>query len=244
MNTPTLRSLLATASALFLLAGLSIPALGSASDEQYFVNAINSERAAVGAPPLSVDGSLVAYARSHSQWMIANGFKHSTNLGADLSGWSQLGENIGMGGNRESLHAQFMASSGHRANLLNPIYDKVGVGVVYSGDGVPYVTQIFMDTAGSPPPTTPPPPTTQPAPPPTTAPPAPKAPAPRQSASPTTTAPPAPEEPEPPAEPRFNEEIVRILLPEDVPNLKGIGDVTEAAQEQAAGSAATSPWLI
>jgi len=55
-----------------------------------------------------------------------------------------LGENVGRGGNIETLHQAFMDSPGHRDNLLNPVYDLVGIGVVWS-EGIPYVVEVFMD---------------------------------------------------------------------------------------------------
>jgi len=37
----------------------------------------------------------------------------------------------------------WMASPGHRANILNCAMRSVGAGVTYSSDGTPYYTQVF-----------------------------------------------------------------------------------------------------
>lgn len=117
------------------------------ADEGRFVELINESRRQAGAAPLVIDDTLVEAARAHSNWMADEGrIFHNPDLDEVAEGWSTLGENVGRGGDVESLHAAFMASDGHRANLLNPIFDKIGVGVVWS-DGTPYVTEVFMDSA-------------------------------------------------------------------------------------------------
>ena len=62
------------------------------------------------------------------------------------SGWSKLGENVGRGGTVDSLHSAFMASSGHKKNILGD-YNYVGIGTD-SKDGVLYVTVVFMKKGG------------------------------------------------------------------------------------------------
>ena len=48
-----------------------------------------------------------------------------------------------MGGDVAGLHQAFMASAGHRANILGD-YNYVGVGTAFSADDYLYVTVIFM----------------------------------------------------------------------------------------------------
>ena len=64
------------------------------------------------------------------------------------AGWSKLGENVGRGGTVDSLHKAFMASPGHKANILGD-YNYAGIGTA-SSDGVLYVTVVFMKKGGGP----------------------------------------------------------------------------------------------
>lgn len=118
----------------------------SAQDESRFIELINAERSAVGSRQLVVLPELVAGARRQAEAMAAEGrIFHNQNLGDITDGWYLMGENVGRGGNIETLHEAFMDSAGHRENLLNPVYDAVGVGVVWA-EGIPYVAEVFMDS--------------------------------------------------------------------------------------------------
>ena len=131
--------------------GFGLSAVADSASEGDFLARINSSRAAAGLEPLSVDGSLRSHARNHTQDMIdSNGIYHSTSAelqAAGGSGWSKLGENVGRGGSVSSLHDAFMASAGHKKNILGD-YNKVGIGTATS-DGVLYVTVVFMKKGGS-----------------------------------------------------------------------------------------------
>ncbi len=146
------------------LAALATMALGlsagaDSATEGEFLAKINAERASRGLNKLSVDGGLVSHARKHTQDMINAGkIYHSTEAelkAAAGSGWSSIGENVGRGGSVSSLHAAFMDSPGHRANILGD-YNYAGVGTGTS-NGVLYVTVVFMkkgSTTTTAPPTT------------------------------------------------------------------------------------------
>jgi hypothetical protein len=137
--------------------GMNTPAGADASSEADFVASHNAIRAGNGLGPLTVDSELRSWARTHSQFMADGGCPdgklicHSTSgqlQGAGGSGWSKLGENVGVGGNVSALMDAFMNSPGHRANILDPAYNYVGIGTVHSGDSI-YVTVVFMAKAGS-----------------------------------------------------------------------------------------------
>ena len=57
--------------------------------------------------------------------------------------WQLIGENIGTGFAVQSLHDSFMASGGHRANILGN-YNRVGIGVVTQGERI-WVTFDFVN---------------------------------------------------------------------------------------------------
>ena len=59
-------------------------------------------------------------------------------------GYSYAGENLAINSNVAAAEKAFMNSSGHRANILNPNYTEVGVGVRYDAKGSAYVVQEFI----------------------------------------------------------------------------------------------------
>lgn len=130
-----------------MVAGASTSALASPpADEQRFIDLINADRRAAGLGPLAVVPELVEGARIHAERMRAAGeIYHSDDYATHVDGWYKMGENVGRGGSIDTLHQAFMDSPGHRANILDPDYDGVGIGVIWDG-GVPYVAEIFMDS--------------------------------------------------------------------------------------------------
>ncbi len=153
-----------TLSAILALTAAALPATATPTDEAEFVSLINQSRAAAGLSALTVFADLTDDARIHTADMIGAGrVFHSSNaqLGSYATGWSLLGENVGMGPNPALLHQAFMNSESHRSNILGD-YDLVGVGADRSADGVMFVTVVFMRTAAPPTTTTTtPPPTVQ-----------------------------------------------------------------------------------
>jgi len=115
--------------------------------EQLLVLA-NQARAARGARPLTWDGSLAIAARKHCLRMAAEGpIAHrypgeldvSERAGQAGAHFSLIEENVAIGPTPPAIHEEWMHSSGHRANLLNPEVDRVGIAVVASR-GVLYAT--------------------------------------------------------------------------------------------------------
>ena len=175
--------------AIVAVLGLGRTARAQAGDaEQGFAQRIDQERAAHGLPALAPAADLQDVARRHAQRMAERGQPyHNPQLTSEVSGWSMVGENVGVGYQVDDIHAAFMASSQHRDAILSPDFTQVGVGVHVSGDGRLWVVQVFRRPAAAAP-DAPPPPSPAPAP-------APLSPA------PTTTAPPAPATTAPPPPP-------------------------------------------
>ena len=133
--------------AIFMLLGLAIPkhAEATSSPERYMAALINKSRAAYDRGALGLNNSLSNYARKWSATMASkNRLYHNPYLAQWLRTWSWriLGENVGVGGSILSLHRAFVASPGHRANILDRRFRNVGVGIVSSG-GRLWVTVIF-----------------------------------------------------------------------------------------------------
>lgn len=124
---------------------LPAPAIASSGVESSFIAAINRERAAAGLQNVAVSGDLTAAARKHSGVMAAAAdLHHNPDLGGAVGGWRKIGENVGRGPSVDAIHNAFMASPGHRDNILDPDWSEVGVGVVEAGNTI-WVTEMFRD---------------------------------------------------------------------------------------------------
>lgn len=116
--------------------------------ERRFTRLINTARSAANLGKLSLDPELSKVARVHTREMTnADKLFHtaSDKLAKRVTRWEILGENVGVGGDVAGLHAAFMASPAHAANVLHSKFRHVGVGVAKS-DGRMWVTIIFEAT--------------------------------------------------------------------------------------------------
>jgi uncharacterized protein YkwD len=118
---------------------------------QDLIGRLNAERNARGLAPLTWDDDLANMAADWSTHMAATGdFSHRDLSSASslpgISKFSALGENIawveGYPDEAYQLHIGWMRSDGHRANMLQPGFDSVGIGVVCS-DGRAWATTNF-----------------------------------------------------------------------------------------------------
>ena len=138
-------------------------------DETRFIEHINAARAAEGLGPLTLDTSMRDAARGWTYWMAENlTLAHADDIvtGAPPN-WSKVGENVGRGGSLDAVWEAFMASPSHAANVLDPSYTLVGIGVVWTDEGRIYTTHRFGAVSGGeePPPAPEPDPTPEPEPP-------------------------------------------------------------------------------
>ena len=125
-----------------------------ASYQQQVLELVNKERSKNGLSPLTLDYSLSNVATKKSQDMInKNYFDHtSPTYGSPFDMMKQFGisyrsagENIAKGQRtpQEVMNA-WMNSAGHRANILNSSFTKLGVGIAKDSNGTLYWTQMFI----------------------------------------------------------------------------------------------------
>ncbi len=123
----------------------------SLSFEQQVAELVNVERAKAGLAPLTLDIALSDVARLKSQDMADNKYfdHNSPTYGSPFEMMRQFGisyrcagENIAYGYTTPaSVMKAWMNSPGHKANILNPNYTKIGVGYTTPGH---YCTQMFI----------------------------------------------------------------------------------------------------
>ncbi len=108
------------------------------SEELQLVDLINAARRAAGLAPLTVDPRLTAAAREKAADLAASGTisHYSARLGWPWDQWRRLGiayltggENVAGTSSVARAHELFLASPGHRANVLRPQHTHVGVGI-------------------------------------------------------------------------------------------------------------------
>ena len=113
--------------------------------EQRFAKKMNNARSQKGLVKMHLDKQMSRVARQHSKAMAAvHTVFHSdpSKLGAKVTRWRMLSENVGRGASVDGTHKAFMDSYGHRKNILRSNWRHVGVGTV-TRDGVLYVTVVF-----------------------------------------------------------------------------------------------------
>ena len=129
----------------------------SGSAEQALFDALNRERTSRGLAALAWDHRLAAAAREHAQRMAdANTLEHQLPGEPDMKSrvsdagarFAMVAENIAVGANPAGLHAEWMHSPGHRANILDPQLTAVGIATVRGSGGL-FAVQDFSHAVGS-----------------------------------------------------------------------------------------------
>ena len=122
-----------------------------ATAERLLVQFINQARARHGLRPLHEDTRLQAAARRHTQLMasekaLSHQLPDEAALGKRLvligAYFYAAGETAAFNYTADAAQESFMHSPAHRAIILDPQYDAVGVGVV-ERDGMVWVTEDF-----------------------------------------------------------------------------------------------------
>ena len=133
------------------------PAVSLGGLESQMYSSHNQLRSVNGVSGLALDATLVAAARQRAQDMASKGyFAHTSPTGETafsiLDGYGYAyaiaGENIARNNYPQSQSVQvamdgFMNSPGHRANILEGQFTKVGIGVATAGNGMIYYAVVF-----------------------------------------------------------------------------------------------------
>jgi uncharacterized protein YkwD len=134
------------------------PAVAPVSNVQdSVVRSVNHHRSLAGRAPVVVDARLTAAAQGHADDLArrqtlthdgtggTNGGQRITNAGYR---WSTWGENVASGQSTPAdVMSAWVASPGHRANILHAGVGHIGVAATTGSDGVVYWTMVVA--AGS-----------------------------------------------------------------------------------------------
>ena len=138
---------------------LDIPTRGivyttDSTAESGMVDLVNKERVQKGLAPLTLDPSISTVARGKSRDMFErryfshydpDGKNAADRMDAAKISYTVVGENLAYAPDLASAHDGLMNSPGHRANILEPRFGRIGIGVIDGGIYGKMFTQIFAD---------------------------------------------------------------------------------------------------
>lgn len=125
------------------------PNANATAQAQRMLSLINAERSKAGAGALSLDAQVSKVAQLKAQDMVDKGYfdHNSPTYGSPFDmmkkfgvSFRTAGENLAGNQNVDSAHNALMNSPGHRANILNTSFNKIGLGIVNS----PVYGKIFV----------------------------------------------------------------------------------------------------
>lgn len=123
------------------------------TEAKQVLDIVNQERSKQGLKALALDDQLTNVATLKAQDMANKGYfdHNSPTYGSPFDmmqrfgvQYTSAGENIAAGQkSAEEVMNSWMHSSGHRANILNADYEKIGIGFVEGGQYGTYWVQLF-----------------------------------------------------------------------------------------------------
>jgi uncharacterized protein YkwD len=129
----------------------------SNSAEQMLYDAVNRERASLGLRQLQWDTALANAARLHTTLLaehdtLSHRFEGEADLQTRLrlagARFSLVAENVAQAPDVSTLHIAWMNSAPHRANILDPQVDSIGIAIERRGEEY-YATQDFAAVVAS-----------------------------------------------------------------------------------------------
>lgn len=124
------------------------------SAEVSLFNLVNEEREKMGVQKLTWRPEMVPIAREHAEDMWERSYfghfsPEGENVGDRLAlenvSYSIAGENLALAPTVQTAHTGLMNSEGHRENILDPSFKRVGIGVVDNGVYGKMFVQVFID---------------------------------------------------------------------------------------------------
>ena len=125
-----------------------------AAAESRMLALANAERVKAGAPALVVDDKIVVVARAYSRDMFERRyFSHYSPEGEDAAGrmdkggvsFTVAGENLAYAPDVETAHRGLMESEGHKRNILDPQFRRIGIGIIATDSFGIMITQNFAN---------------------------------------------------------------------------------------------------
>src|SRR3990167_10202351 len=122
--------------------------------EKQMLDLVNKERISRGFKTLIWNETLGKVGRNHSKDMFERGyFSHYSPEGKDVGDrlnyvgieYLIVGENLALAPNVQRAHTGLMNSQGHRRNIIDPAFKKIGIGTIDGGVYGRMFTQVFSN---------------------------------------------------------------------------------------------------
>ncbi len=132
----------------------AMPAVAQTPEEQQVMDLANADRSAQGLGPLKWDAALAQAASEHAQMMaqqrqLSHQYPGEPDLvargAAAGAHFRSIAENVALAPSPQALEQEWMHSPPHRANILDPRMNSVGVALVRRG-GNYYAVEDFSDS--------------------------------------------------------------------------------------------------
>lgn len=120
--------------------------------EQELVTLVNRVRTENGLNPLAIDPELAAVSRAHSEEMFGLGYFAHTSPVTGSSGdrlnaanvrYVVAGENLAYAPSVTTAHLRLLDSPDHYANIMNPNFTRIGIGIIRADNRGLMITQTF-----------------------------------------------------------------------------------------------------
>lgn len=140
--------------AILVISLATVVGAASATASSDVTTLVNNLRRTVNIAPLATDPGLTSVAQQWANHLAAVGaLSHNPNLATQApGGWTKIGENAGSGPGVTIAFNALVASVAHYANMVDPAYNRIGIGVAVDTKGVVWIVQDF---GGFPPPGSP-----------------------------------------------------------------------------------------
>jgi len=116
------------------------------SSQSQVQSELNKDRQAYGLRSLSIQSDAQAKAQAWAERLARENRLYHSNLSDGIrTRWCSLGENVGYGSSVAAIEDSYMASPGHRANILSTTWNGVGVGYARNGNRI-FTVQFFIKT--------------------------------------------------------------------------------------------------
>ena len=126
---------------------LGLAACQPTAQQESVRSLVNVSRSDHGVHRIGGDSILDYKAQRWAEHLASIGTLAHSKLSSGLDGlaWGAVAENVGRGSSIASVHESYMASAGHKANILDRRWDRVGTGHAVGRDGRVYTVQVFVD---------------------------------------------------------------------------------------------------
>ena len=140
--TPTKRGLAITV----LVVALSLLTACLTASQSEVQAEMNADRRSNRLRELNIQADAQAKAQAWAEKLAReNKLYHSTLSDGIRVRWCSIGENVGYGGSVAAIEDAYMASPGHKANILSTKWNGVGVGYARNGNRI-FTVQVFIQT--------------------------------------------------------------------------------------------------